>query len=105
MARLCDLGAETARGEGKVPATGRTGTSQGRHRASAHSGRTVVAMTTTTGPAAGSRALLTRPDGTALRVLVVDDESSICELLSMALRYEGWDVRTAPDGTAAVRTA
>ena len=62
-------------------------------------------MTTTTSSASGSRTQLTRPDGSALRVLVVDDEPAICELLSMALRYEGWDVRTAPDGTEAVRTA
>jgi two-component system, OmpR family, response regulator len=50
-------------------------------------------------------ATLTRPDGGALRVLVVDDEPSLAELLSMALRYEGWDVRAAADGLAAVRTA
>jgi two-component system OmpR family response regulator len=48
---------------------------------------------------------LRRPDGTAIRVLVVDDESSLSDLLSMALRYEGWEVRTAADGTTAVRTA
>ena len=47
---------------------------------------------TTSATAGGSRAQLTRPDGSALRVLVVDDEPSLCELLSMALRYEGWDV-------------
>ncbi|MCI2238997.1 response regulator transcription factor [Paenibacillus sp. TRM 82003] len=46
-----------------------------------------------------------RPDGSPLRVLVVDDESTLSELLSMALRYEGWDVRTAADGLEAVRTA
>src|SRR5947209_13772992 len=62
-------------------------------------------MTTTHTPAASSRAPLTRPDGTALRVLAVDDERSITELLSMALRYEGWDVRTAASGTDAVRVA
>jgi two-component system, OmpR family, response regulator len=62
-------------------------------------------MTRYPAAATGSRAQLTRPDGSPLRVLVVDDEPSICELLSMALRYEGWDVRTASDGTAAVRTA
>ena len=38
---------------------------------------------------------LRRPDGGAIRVLVVDDESSLSDLLSMALRYEGWDVRAA----------
>jgi two-component system OmpR family response regulator len=48
---------------------------------------------------------LTRPDGSALRVLVVDDEVNIAELISMALRYEGWEVSTAHSGTAAVNTA
>ncbi len=38
---------------------------------------------------------LERPDGTSPRVLVVDDEFNITELLSMALRYEGWEVRSA----------
>jgi two-component system OmpR family response regulator len=48
---------------------------------------------------------LTRPDGSPLRVLVVDDEVNIAELISMALRYEGWQVSTAHTGTAAVNTA
>ena len=48
---------------------------------------------------------LTRPDGSPVRVLVVDDEANLTELLSMALRYEGWDVRTAGTGTAAGRAA
>ena len=48
---------------------------------------------------------LTRPDGTPLRVLAVDDEPSLTELLSMALRYEGWNARTAGTGSEAVRTA
>ena len=39
---------------------------------------------------------LTRPDGTPLRVLVVDDEVNIAELIRMALRYEGWEVVAAP---------
>jgi two-component system OmpR family response regulator len=46
-----------------------------------------------------------RPDGNPLRVLVVDDEPALTELLSMALRYEGWEVRTAGDGTGAVKSA
>jgi two-component system OmpR family response regulator len=58
----------------------------------------------TTKPAARP-APLTRLDGTPVRVLVVDDEPALSELLSMALRYEGWDVRTAGDGVAAVRAA
>ncbi len=39
------------------------------------------------------------------RVLVVDDEFSLAELLSIAFRYEGWQVRTAGSGREAVRTA
>jgi two-component system, OmpR family, response regulator len=50
-------------------------------------------------------AKLQRADGSAVRVLVVDDEANLTELLSMALRYEGWDVRTAGSGSAAVRAA
>ena len=48
---------------------------------------------------------LTRPDGSPVRVLVVDDEDTLSELLSMALRYEGWEVRAAGTGTDAVRIA
>jgi len=48
---------------------------------------------------------LTRADGSPLRVLVVDDEVNIAELLQMALRYEGWDVRTAHTGRRAVAEA
>jgi two-component system OmpR family response regulator len=48
---------------------------------------------------------LRRPDGAAVRVLVVDDEPALTDLLSMALRYEGWEVRTAADGMTAVRVA
>ncbi|WP_134767223.1 response regulator transcription factor [Nocardioides sp. 1609] len=48
---------------------------------------------------------LTRPDGSPVRVLVVDDEVNIAELISMALRYEGWHVETAHTGTRAVAAA
>ena len=48
----------------------------------------------------GSTAPLTRPDGTPIRILAVDDESSLTELLSMAMRYEGWQVSTAASGSA-----
>ena len=48
---------------------------------------------------------LTRLDGTPLRVLVVDDEANIAELLRMALRYEGWDVEVAHTGSKAVAAA
>ncbi|WP_103379978.1 response regulator transcription factor [Pseudonocardia dioxanivorans] len=48
---------------------------------------------------------LQRADGSAVRVLVVDDEATLSDLLGMALRYEGWDVRTEADGASAVRAA
>jgi two-component system OmpR family response regulator len=48
---------------------------------------------------------LTRPDGSPLRVLVVDDEVNIAELISMALRYEGFDVSVAHNGAKALSTA
>ncbi|HEY0501844.1 MAG TPA: response regulator transcription factor [Kutzneria sp.] len=48
---------------------------------------------------------LRRADGTQLRVLVVDDETALAELVSMALRFEGWAVRCAGDGVSAVREA
>src|SRR3954451_19963 len=59
------------------------------------------AVAMSTAPAAD----LTRADGSALRVLVVDDEVNIAELISMALRYEGWQVQMAHTGTSAVNAA
>jgi two-component system OmpR family response regulator len=62
-------------------------------------------MTTMNGsrgtPASDNR----RADGSPIRVLVVDDEPTLTELLSMALRYEGWQVRAAGAGAEAVRIA
>jgi two-component system, OmpR family, response regulator len=55
----------------------------------------------TTTPAAR----LQRLDGSPVRVLVVDDEANLTELLGMALRYEGWEVRAAGTGMEAVRAA
>jgi two-component system, OmpR family, response regulator len=54
------------------------------------------------GPIARAGAL-TRPDGTAIRVLVVDDEPNLAEVLSSVLRHEGWDVQSAGTGSSAVR--
>jgi len=48
---------------------------------------------------------LRRPDGDPVRILVVDDEPTLTDLLSMALRYEGCEVRTAGNGNTAVRAA
>ena len=46
---------------------------------------------------------LIRADGTPVRVLVVDDEPNLAEVLSSVLRHEGWDVRSAGTGVSAVR--
>ena len=51
------------------------------------------------------KADLRRADGSPVRVLVVDDEPSLAELVSMALRMEGWEIRSAGTGTEAVRIA
>ena len=59
----------------------------------------------TSQPLSATPTRLKRLDGSPVRVLVVDDEPNLTELLSMALRYEGWDVRTAGTGMAAVRAA
>ena len=39
------------------------------------------------------------------RVLVVDDEATITDLVATALRYEGFDVEVACNGTEALRSA
>jgi two-component system OmpR family response regulator len=57
-------------------------------------------------PTAGAgTSQIERADGTPIRVLVVDDEPSLAELLASVLRYEGWEIRTAGDGASAVRVA
>lgn len=48
---------------------------------------------------------LRRPDGSPLRVLAVDDEPMLTDLLAMALRMEGWEVRTASSGFEALQVA
>jgi two-component system OmpR family response regulator len=58
------------------------------------------------GAAASARNVgIQRADGTPVRVLVVDDEPSLAELLASVLRYEGWNVLVAANGADAVRTA
>jgi len=49
-------------------------------------------------PAAGA-------GGSPVRVLVVDDEPSLAELMASVLRYEGWEVSTAATGAEAVAAA
>lgn len=48
---------------------------------------------------------LVKPDGKPIRALVVDDESSISDLVSIALKYEKFEVRTAASGRDAVAAA
>jgi two-component system, OmpR family, response regulator len=54
---------------------------------------------------AAAPARMTHSDGSPIQVLVVDDEPAIGELVSMVLRYEGWNVTTACNGAAALRKA
>jgi len=51
------------------------------------------------------RTVMRRADGKPIRVLVVDDEAVLAELMSMALRYEGWEIATASDGATAIALA
>ena len=43
-----------------------------------------------------------RPDGSPIRVLLVDDERALTNLVKMALQYEGWEVDVAHDAREAV---
>jgi two-component system response regulator TrcR len=43
-----------------------------------------------------------RADGTPIRVLLVDDEPALTNLVKMALHYEGWDVEIAHNGREAI---
>jgi two-component system OmpR family response regulator len=54
---------------------------------------------------AAARAVMRRADGGPINILVVDDEAVLAELVSMALRYEGWNITTAADGASAVAAA
>ena len=51
------------------------------------------------------RVVMSRADGTPVSALVVDDETVLAEMVSLALRYEGWSVATAHDGASALTTA
>ena len=52
-----------------------------------------------------ARVVMRRADGKPIHVLVVDDEPVLAELVSMALRYEGWEIATAGDGVSAIASA
>jgi two-component system, OmpR family, response regulator len=53
-------------------------------------------------PAPQAQPQLRRLDGSAIRAVVVDDEDSLSDLVSMALRYEGWNVKRSGDGQQAL---
>lgn len=53
----------------------------------------------------GTGPTLSREDGTPVRVLVVDDEPDLAEVLCGVLRYEGWQVQAAADGASALEAA
>ena len=54
---------------------------------------------------AAQRVVRGRADGSPIWFLVVDDEAVLAEMVSLALRYEGWTIGTAADGASAVATA
>lgn len=56
-------------------------------------------------PPVVERTVMRRADGNPINILVVDDEAVLAELVSMALRYEGWEITTAGDGASAIAAA
>ena len=50
----------------------------------------------------GQLPAIRRPDGSAINVLLIDDERALTNLVTMALKYEGWNVDVAHDGRAAL---
>src|SRR6195952_707237 len=52
-----------------------------------------------------NRDSLRGPGNRAIKALVVDDEQTLSELVGLALRFEGWDIRLAADGHSAVTAA
>ena len=62
-------------------------------------------MTSSATSDASGRVMMRRADGSPITILVVDDEAVLAEMVSMALRYEGWDITTAGDGKSALSAA
>ncbi|RCS68983.1 DNA-binding response regulator [Brachybacterium alimentarium] len=56
-------------------------------------------------PALAALPALAHPDGSPVRVLVVEDEPTIADLLRFPLPMVGWEVTLSGDGLAAVRLA
>src|SRR5918998_6799840 len=53
-------------------------------------------------PVLGQLPKMCRPDGSPIRVLLVDDERALTNLVRMALQYEGWEIDVAHDAREAV---
>ncbi|MET0454624.1 MAG: response regulator transcription factor [Mycobacterium sp.] len=53
-------------------------------------------------PVLGQQPRMYRPDGSPIRVLLVDDERALTGLVGRALAYEGWQISTAHDASDAV---
>ena len=62
-------------------------------------------MTSSAASSGPDRVDMRRADGSPISILVVDDEPVLAEMVSMALRYEGWEITTAGDGASAVAAA
>lgn len=62
----------------------------------------VHAQSTSAASHPGAAAAVHRADGSPIRVLLVDDEPALTNLVKMALHYEGWDVEVAHDGQEAI---
>lgn len=56
-------------------------------------------------PGSVESAVMRRIDGGPISVLLVDGETPLVEIVSMALRYEGWEISTAADGASAAKSA
>lgn len=83
----------------------RIGTAQTRRRTWTHNGAVATIPASVVGGNDATRMVVRRGDGSAIHVLVVDDEPVLAELVSMALRYEGWEIATAGDGATAIALA
>ena len=76
--------------------------------AAAHPGENGRVTSATTDDQGPRRAILGqlprmyRPDGSPIRVLLVDDERALTNLIRMALTYEGWEIDVAHDADEAL---
>jgi two-component system, OmpR family, response regulator TrcR len=53
-------------------------------------------------PVLGKLPRMHRADGSPIRVLLVDDERALTNLIRLALQYEGWEIDVAHDASEAV---